>query len=133
MHTKGMSRRDVVALLAALGTAACGNDRAAPSAGAPRSPAGSGTSLVFENDKVRVTEHVGRSRLSVCGTGLHSHPPHLTITLTDVKARVTIPGREPFIAENKAGDVFWDPGGPHTVENLGDGEPRAYRVELKTG
>jgi ABC-type glycerol-3-phosphate transport system substrate-binding protein len=40
MHTKGMSRRDVVALLAALGTAACGNDRAAPSAGAPRSPAG---------------------------------------------------------------------------------------------
>ena len=65
----------------------------------------------------------------MCGTGLHSHPPHLTIALTDAKARVTLPGKEPFIDERKAGDLFWDPGGPHVVENIGSRDTKVYLVE----
>jgi hypothetical protein len=90
-----------------------------------------GGKIVFENDKVRVIEHLGRPRMGVCGTGLHSHPPHLTVAMTDVKARVTIPGKDPFIASNAAGDAFWDPGGPHVVENVGSRDSRIYIVEIK--
>ena len=74
-------------------------------------PISPGGKVVFENEKLRVIEHAARPRLGVCGTGLHSHPPHLTVFLTDAKARVTLAGKDPFVAENKAGDVFWDPGG----------------------
>ena len=90
-----------------------------------------GGKIVFENDNVRVIEHLGRPRMGVCGTGLHSHPPHLTIAITDVKARVTLPGKEPFLAANAAGDAFWDPGGPHVVENVGRRDSRIYIVEIK--
>jgi len=41
-------------------------------------------------------------------------------------------GKEPFIAENKAGDLFWDPGGYHTVENLGSRDVKSYLVEPKS-
>jgi hypothetical protein len=30
----------------------------------------------LENEKVRVIAHQSRPRMGVCGTGLHSHPPH---------------------------------------------------------
>jgi len=81
---------------------------------------------------VRVISHLGRPRMGVCGTGLHSHPPHLTIALTDIRAKVSLQGKEPFVAENKLGDAFWDPGGPHVVENLGSRDSRVYLVELKS-
>ena len=107
----------------------------APAAPPPAAAASSvdtiGGKVILENDKVRVIAHQARPRMGVCGTGLHSHPPHLTIVLTDTKAKVTLAGKEPFIVENKAGDVFWDPGGPHAVENLGSKESKVYLVEIK--
>ena len=122
-----MKRRDALAMLAALGLTAAESElvfaQAADTAGGK---------VVFENDKVRVISHLSRSRAGVCGTGLHSHPPHLTVLLTDVKAKVTLQGKEPFIDEQKAGHVFWDPGGPHVVENLGAANSRVYLVELKS-
>jgi hypothetical protein len=129
MHGSPIGRRDLLRLLAALGAGAIetGGALAQTSSGAVNA----GGRIVFENDKVRVIEHLAKPRLGVCGAGMHSHPPHLSICLTDVKARVTLPGRDPFIAENKAGDVFWDPGGAHIVENMGSRESRAYLVELK--
>ncbi len=124
-----LHRRHLLQTLAVLGLTVGTADRAS----AETFPAAenAGVNVVFENDKVRVVEHRGRPRMGVCGTGLHSHPPHLTVALTDVKARVTLPGKEPFIAQNKAGDVFWDPGGPHVVENIGARDTRVYLIEVK--
>jgi len=39
--------------------------------------------VAFENDRVRVLEFVGRPGMGVCGEGMHSHPAHLTIVLSD--------------------------------------------------
>lgn len=129
METTKVTRRDVLGLLAAMGISASESGFAVAQDSKPGDLAGG--NIVFENDKVRVISHLGRPRMGVCGTGLHSHPPHLTIMLTDVKAKVTKPGKDPFIAENKAGDVFWDAGGPHVVENMGSRDSRIYLVELK--
>ena len=124
-----LNRREVLGMLALLGA---GASVAGPAFGETGSAVDNASvKVVFENEKMRVVEHRGRPRMGVCGTGLHSHPPHLTIALTDVKARVTLPGKEPFIAENKAGDVFWDPGGAHVVENIGSSDSRVYLVEPK--
>jgi hypothetical protein len=122
-----VTRRDVLAMLAALGVAATESDLAFAE-GAADAARGK---VVFENEKVRVISHLSRPRAGVCGTGLHSHPPHLTVILTDVKAKVTLPGKEPFIDEQKAGAVFWDPGGPHVVENIGARDSKVYLVEIK--
>ena len=124
-----MSRRELLGLLAAIGASGCAIDDV-DAQGSNAVDASSGK-VVFENGKVRVLSHLSRPRMGVCGTGLHSHPPHLTIALTDVKARVTLPGKDPFVDEQKAGAVFWDPGGPHVVENIGSRDTKAYLVELK--
>lgn len=129
MESNHNMRRDVLALLAAMGVGAAESGFAVAQAAKPDEQAGG--KIVFENDKVRVISHLGRPRMGVCGTGLHAHPPHLTIALTDVKAKVTLPGKDPFVAENKAGDAFWDIGGSHVVENMGSRDSRIYLVELK--
>lgn len=129
MERESTKRREILKVLAALGVGVTESGFAV--AQNPNAAALAGGKIVFENDKVRVIEHLGRPRLGVCGTGLHSHPPHLTIALTDVKARVTVQGKEPFIAEDKAGAAFWDPGGPHIVENVGNRDSRVYLVEIK--
>jgi beta-alanine degradation protein BauB len=129
MEKPAKCRRDILKLLSVLGVSA--TQSAAVLAEAAPGTVDAGGKIVFENEKVRVIEHLSRPRLGVCGAGMHSHPPHLTICLTDVKARVTLPGKEPFIAENKSGDVFWDPGGPHVVEYIGARESRSYLLELK--
>lgn len=121
-----VSRRDVLRVLAALGIGA-----AEARAALAQQPDAAGGKVVFDNDKVRVISHFGRPRAGVCGTGLHSHPPHLTIILTEVRAKVTLPGKEPFIDEQKAGATFWDPGGAHVVENIGSRDSKVYLVELK--
>jgi len=124
-------RREIMVMLASLGVATGGARlaRAATSGSADLA----GGKIVFENEKVRVIEHTGKPRLGVCGTGVHSHPPHLTVFLTDAKARVTLPGKAPIVAENRAGDVFWDPGGVHSVENIGSRGTRVFLVEMKSG
>ena len=128
IDTANVSRRELLGVLAAMGLAGVSD----PLDAQPTAPADATSGkVVFENDKVRVFAHLSRPRMGVCGTGLHSHPPHLTIALTDVKARVTLPGKEPFVDEQKAGAVFWDPGGPHVVENVGSRDTKAYLVELK--
>jgi hypothetical protein len=128
METNTMTRRELIRILAALGVA---TPAAAAVAQGTQGPPAAGGKVIFENEKLRVIAHAAKSRMGVCGTGYHTHPPHLTICLTDIKAKVTLQGKEPFIAENKAGDLFWDPGGYHTVENLGSRDVKNYLVELK--
>ncbi len=123
--TRTLTRRQVIALLAAFGVG-----REALAQDAARVNARS-YKVVFENDRVRVLEYVSRPGLGICGRGKHSHPPHLNVLLTDAKAKITTADGKTFVGENKAGDVFWEDAVTHTVENIGGTGVRAYMVELK--
>jgi beta-alanine degradation protein BauB len=35
--------------------------------------------VAFENDRLRALEYRSRPGMGVCGTGMHSHPAHLTV------------------------------------------------------
>jgi hypothetical protein len=121
----GLSRRQLLALMAALGVPAdaLAQDAAQVDRRSYR--------VAFENDRVRVLEYRSRPGLGICGRGMHSHPDHLTVLLTDAKAKVTLPDGRTLRAENKAGDIFWDPASTHSVENVGGSGTRAYIIELK--
>jgi len=87
--------------------------------------------VVLDNDKVRVLEFVSRPGLGVCGSGVHSHPAHLTVLLTPARVRVTENGHT-TIVENKKGDTFWSPPVTHETENLSGAEVRSLIIEIKT-
>lgn len=128
MNETASSRRDVIRVLAGLGIAASVADLRAQDAVKvdPR-----GYRVVLDNDQVRVLEYVAKPRLGVCGQGMHSHPDHVTVVMTDVKAKVTLSDGKTFIAENKSGDVFFEAASTHTVENVGGRDSRVLLVELK--
>ncbi|MEZ5651280.1 MAG: hypothetical protein R3E87_12100 [Burkholderiaceae bacterium] len=86
---------------------------------------------VFENEHLRVLEYVSRPGMGICGEGMHSHPAHLTITLTEANARVTREDGKIVTVRNEVGDVFWSEAGTHEVENIGGRNVRALIVELK--
>jgi hypothetical protein len=88
--------------------------------------------IALENDKVRVLEFTGRPGMGICGEGMHSHPAHLTIVLTDWHARATTPDGTTRERRRKLGEVFWSEAETHKVENIGHGASRALIVELKT-
>ena len=87
--------------------------------------------IVLENDSIRVLEFHSKPGLGVCGTGIHSHPAHLTVLLTAAKVRDTRDGRT-IIVSNQPGDAFWLPPITHETENLGKSEIRALIVEIKS-
>ncbi len=119
-----LNRRQLIALLAGFGVAA---DALAQDAAQVNRRS---YKVVFENEQVRVLEFLSRPGVGICGQGVHSHPDHLTVLLTDAKAKVTSGGKT-FIVENKAGDVFWESAATHTVENVGGSGARAYIIEMK--
>jgi hypothetical protein len=88
--------------------------------------------VALENDRLRVLEFTSRPGLGVCGTGMHSHPAHLTIALTAAKVRVRTPDGKSFVAENKPGDVFWSEAETHETENIHGRDTRALLIELKS-
>jgi len=94
-------------------------------------PPNVGGKVLLDNAWVRVIEHVARPRMGVCGMGMHTHPPHLTIGITDGRVKIVEPGKEPAIREAKAGTVFWDEGGPHAIQNLSSRDTRAILIEFK--
>lgn len=87
--------------------------------------------VVLDNDRLRVLEFNSRPGLGVCGTGMHSHPAHLTVALTPAQARITLPDGKTFTAENQPGDVFWSEAETHEVENISGKDVRALIIELK--
>ncbi|MDM0033508.1 hypothetical protein QTI33_15345 [Variovorax sp. J22P271] len=89
--------------------------------------------VAFENDKLRVLEFNSRPGMGVCGTGMHSHPAHLTVVLSNTKARLTLPDGKVEINEAKLGQVFWSEAETHMVENISGKDSRALLVELKAG
>ena len=118
-------RRQLLALLGAFGvtTEVLAQDAARSN---PRAFA-----VLLENDRVRVLEYTSRPGLGVCGQGMHSHPPHLTVAMTAAKVRIKLPDGKTMIAANKMGDVFWEDAVTHDVENIGGAGSRAYMIEIK--
>jgi hypothetical protein len=88
--------------------------------------------VALENDRLRVLEFNSRPGMGVCGTGMHSHPAHLTVVLANSRVRVRLPDGKTFVGENKAGDVFWSGAETHEVENISGKDSRALLVELKS-
>jgi beta-alanine degradation protein BauB len=87
--------------------------------------------VAFENDKLRVLDYHSRPGMGVCGSGMHSHPAHLTVALTPGKVRVKTPDGKVELAENKDVLVFWSEAETHEVENISGRNMRALLVELK--
>lgn len=88
--------------------------------------------VAFENDKLRVLEFSGRPGMGICGEGMHSHPEHLTIVLSDWKGVAKTPDGKTHDRDQKIGDVFWSEAETHKVENTGKSNARVLIVELKT-
>lgn len=88
--------------------------------------------VALENDQLRVLEFTGRPGMGICGQGMHSHPAHLTIVLTDWQGVATTPDGVSKNRERKLGDVFWSEAETHKVENTGKANSRVLIVELKT-
>ena len=88
--------------------------------------------VAFENDQVRVLEFAGRPGMGVCGEGMHSHPAHLTIVMSDWQGVTSTPDSAPEARQKKTGDVFWSEAETHKVENTGKTTSRVMIVELKT-
>jgi hypothetical protein len=87
--------------------------------------------IAFENAKLRVLDFHSRPGMGVCGSGMHSHPAHLTVALTPGKVRVKTPDGKVEMAENKDVLVFWSEAETHEVENISGRNMRALLVELK--
>ena len=120
------SRREALLLLAALGL----SSPAARSQDAARMEPRS-YKVLFENDKVRVLEYVSRPGIGVCGTGRHSHPDHVTVTLTPAKVKLTTADGKVQVNSIPAGSAFWDPASTHSAENIGGSGSRMVLIEIK--
>lgn len=87
--------------------------------------------VVLENERVRVIEFNSRPGMGVCGTGMHSHPPHLNVALSPARVKVRLPDGRTFEGKNVPGDVWWSEAETHETENLTGRDVRALIVELK--
>jgi len=87
--------------------------------------------VAFENDRIRVLDFVGRPGMGVCGEGMHSHPAHLTVVLSDWKGRATAADGTVVARDKKLGDVFWSEAETHKVENTGNSRSSVLIIELK--
>lgn len=130
MDERTLTRRDVIGLLAAFGVTLGADDLAAQDAVAvdPR-----GYKVRYENEQIRILEYTAKPRAGVCGQGMHSHPDHVTLQLTDATVRVTTSdGKTVVPPPGRAGQVWFEPAITHAVENIGRNETRAYMIEFKT-
>jgi len=86
--------------------------------------------IEFENDQVRIV----RVKLPP-GARPPSHVhslPAVTVLLGDARIRVTDGEGQARVVDRHHGEVRWmDPAGQHTVENVGETELLAIRVEIK--
>ena len=87
--------------------------------------------VLFENDRTRVLEYHTNSGKNVCGLGMHSHPAHVYIMLTDAKLRIVTPEGKESIEDDKAGDVGWEPAVTHRAENIMGNNAGCYIIEFK--
>jgi quercetin dioxygenase-like cupin family protein len=82
----------------------------------------------FENEQVRVLRiRYGPHERSV----MHGHPNGVTVFLTDLHVRFTLPDGRTENLDAKAGQVQWLAAGDHLPENLSDQPMELILVELK--
>jgi len=122
---KGLTRRQALALLGALGVARDALSQDAPAA-APRS-----FRVVLDNDRVRVLEYRSRPGFGVCGEGMHSHPDHVTVSLTGAKLKIKATDGSAVFRDIPPGTVFYAPAETHSAEVIGGLGTRSYIIELK--
>ena len=84
--------------------------------------------VLLENNRVRVYEVRIQPGEKI---PMHSHPPHLTYSLSTAKGKYSSPDGETAIGEAKPGAVFWSEAITHASENVGTTEIHALVVELK--
>ncbi len=123
--SQSLSRRQLVALLAAFGVAPEAVEAQDAAKIDPRN-----YRVVLENDKVRVLDYASQPGSGVCGVGRHSHPAHVTVQMTPVKVKVTSVDSKSQVIDVPAGAIFFEPAVVHTTENLG-GDSHAYLIEIK--
>jgi hypothetical protein len=87
--------------------------------------------VAFENDKVRVLEYHSGLEKDVCGFGMHTHPGHVYIMLTDAKLRTVTPDGKEVFENAKAGDIGWEPEEQHICENIMGNKVAACVIEIK--
>lgn len=122
-----LTRRDALLLLAALGVSSDSVFAQDVSKTAPRS-----YRVVLENEMVRVLEYTARGPgMGVCGAGKHSHPDHVTVTLTPAKTKVTNSDGSTSIYDLKAGEALWEPASTHLAENIGGSGTKMMLIEIK--
>ncbi|MFP5398288.1 MAG: hypothetical protein ACLGIT_08155 [Gammaproteobacteria bacterium] len=128
---RGLSRRQTLSLLGAVGLGgealAQANDRAK---GATQANPAS-YKVLLENERVRVLEYRSRPSMGVCGEGLHSHPDHVTISLAPAKARLAGADGKAHVVDIPPGFVLWEDAGTHATENIGGFNAHLVIVELK--
>jgi quercetin dioxygenase-like cupin family protein len=84
--------------------------------------------VVFENNRVRVLEVRIKPGEKI---PMHSHPPHLTYTLTEFKGKYTSADGENTMMAGKTGAWSWTEAITHASENVGTTEIHAFAIELK--
>ncbi len=84
--------------------------------------------VLLENNRVRVYEVRIKPGEKIA---MHSHPPHLTYSLSTAKGKYSSPDGETSIGEAKPGAAFWSEAITHASENVGTTEIYALVVELK--
>jgi hypothetical protein len=87
--------------------------------------------VALENDRLRVLEYRGGPGMGVCGEGMHSHPPHLTVVLASGRRRITTPDGTVRITEAQEGNVFWSEAVTHEIENISGRDSHLLIVEVK--
>ena len=130
MKESNHTRRKLI--LAGLGSLAVHLDPSDASAQDPTKVMPRAYRVAFENDKLRVLDFSGRPGMGICGDGMHSHPAHLTIVLSDWKGRATTLDGTARDRERKLGDVFWSEAETHKNENTGETNSRVLLIELKS-
>jgi hypothetical protein len=85
----------------------------------------------FENDRTRVIEYHTNAGKNICGLGMHSHPAHVYIMLTDAKIRVVDTDGKEHIEDARAGEVGWEPAETHQAENIMENNVGCYLIEFK--
>jgi hypothetical protein len=90
--------------------------------------------VAFENDKLRVLDYNSRPGMGVCGSGMHSHPAHLTVVISGGSVRIKTPdGKVVEQHDVPAGVVFWSEAETHSVENISGVNVRSLLIEVKPG
>lgn len=87
--------------------------------------------VIIDNDQVKVTEIVSQPGKDLCGLGKHTHPPHLTVMLTDATITVTTPTGKVMTQKVPAGTTMWSEAETHTVVNSGSSTSKMQIIEYK--